>query len=56
MPTDTLRHVVLFLHGSFALERRSLIVMRIAFLRLRRDREILFLICDIPPLSRDGQS
>jgi hypothetical protein len=44
VPTDTLRHVVMFLHGSFALRRRSLIVMRIDFLRLRRVREILLLI------------
>jgi hypothetical protein len=46
MPTNTLRHVVLFLHESFALPlgRRSLIVMRITFLRLRRVREILLLI------------
>jgi hypothetical protein len=46
MPTDTLRHVVLFLHGSFALPlgRRSLISMRITFLRLRRVRKNLLLI------------
>jgi hypothetical protein len=46
VPIDTLRHVVLFLHGSFALPlgRRSLIVMRIIFLRLRRVREILIII------------
>jgi hypothetical protein len=46
MPTDTLRHVILFLHGSFVspLGRRSLIVMRITFLRLWRVREILLLI------------
>jgi hypothetical protein len=44
--TDTLRHVVLFLHGIFALllGRRSLIVMRITFLRPRRVREILLII------------
>jgi hypothetical protein len=38
--------VVLFLHGSFALPlgRRSLIIMRITFLSLRRVREILLLI------------
>jgi hypothetical protein len=46
VPTDTLRHVVVFLHGSFALPLggRSLIVMRITFLRLRRVREILLII------------
>jgi hypothetical protein len=38
--------VVLFLHGSFALplKRRSLMVMIITSLRLRRVREILLLI------------
>jgi hypothetical protein len=46
VPTNTLRHVVLFLHGSFALPlgRRSLRVMRITFLRLRKVREILPII------------
>jgi hypothetical protein len=46
VPTDTLRYVVLFLHGSFALplRRRSLIVMTITFLRLTRVREILLII------------
>jgi hypothetical protein len=44
--TDALRHVVLFLHGSFILPlgRRSLIIMRMTFLRLRRVREILLII------------
>jgi hypothetical protein len=46
VPTDTLRHVVLFFYGSFALPlgRRSLRVMRITFLRLRRVRKILLII------------
>jgi hypothetical protein len=46
VPTDTLRHVVLFLHGSFSvpLGRRSLIIMRITFLRLGGVREILRII------------
>jgi hypothetical protein len=46
VPTNTLRHVVLFLHGSFVLPlgRRSLRVMRITFLRLRKVREILPII------------
>jgi hypothetical protein len=46
MPTDTLRHVVLFLHGSFALplRRRRLMVMRITFFGLRGVGEILLLI------------
>jgi hypothetical protein len=47
--TDTLRHVVLFLHGIFALllGRRSIIVMRITFLRPRRVREILIIILHV---------
>jgi hypothetical protein len=46
VPTDTFRHVVMFLHGSFALplRRRSLMVMRITSLRLRGVGEILLLI------------
>jgi hypothetical protein len=45
VPTDTLRHVVLFFHGSFALPLgRRLIVIRITFLRLMRVREILIII------------
>jgi hypothetical protein len=46
VPTDTLRHVVLFLHGSFALplRRRRLMVMRIIFFGLRGVGEILLLI------------
>jgi hypothetical protein len=41
VPTDTLRHVLLFLHGSLAFRRRGLRIMRITF--LRRVREILLL-------------
>jgi hypothetical protein len=46
MPTNTLRHVILFLHGSFALllGRRGLKILRITFLRLRKVREILLLM------------
>jgi hypothetical protein len=46
VPTDTLRHVVLFLHGSFALplRRRSLMIMRITSFRLRGVGEIFLLI------------
>jgi hypothetical protein len=46
VPTDTLSHVVLFLHGSFALPlgRRSLMIMIITFLRLRGVGEILLII------------
>jgi hypothetical protein len=45
-PTDTFRHVVLFLYGSFALplRRRSLMVMRITSLRQRGVGEILLII------------
>jgi hypothetical protein len=44
--TNTLRHVILFLHRSFALPfgRRGLRIMRITFLRLRRVRKILLII------------
>jgi hypothetical protein len=44
--TDTLRHVVLLLHGSFALplRRRSLMIMRITSLRLKELEKILLLI------------
>jgi hypothetical protein len=46
VPTDTLRHVVMFLHGSFvlALRRRSLMIMRITSFKLREVGEILLLI------------
>jgi predicted component of type VI protein secretion system len=46
VPTDTFRHVVMFLHESFALPLRriSLMVTRITSLRLRGVREILLLI------------
>jgi hypothetical protein len=46
VPTDTLRNVVLFLNGSFTLplRRRSLMIMRITFLRLRGVGEILLLL------------
>jgi hypothetical protein len=45
VPTYTFRHVVLFLHGSFALPlKRSLMVMRITSLRLRGVGENLLLI------------
>jgi hypothetical protein len=44
VPTDTLRRVVLFLHGSLAFGRRGLTIMRITFLRLRTVREILIII------------
>jgi hypothetical protein len=49
VPTDTLRCVILFLHGSFTLPlgRRSLRVMRITFLRLRRVREILLIMLHV---------
>jgi hypothetical protein len=42
--TNTLRHVILFLHRSFALGRRSLIVMKMTFLILRGVEEILLII------------
>jgi hypothetical protein len=46
VPTDTLRNVVLFLNGSFTLplRRRSLMIMRITFLKLRGVGEILLLL------------
>jgi hypothetical protein len=46
MPTNTLRHVIMFLHGSFALphRRRSLRIMIITFVRLRRVEVILLLM------------
>jgi hypothetical protein len=46
VPINTLRHVILFFHGSFALPfgRRGLRIMRLTFLRLRSVREILLLI------------
>jgi hypothetical protein len=48
VPTDSLRHVVMFFHESFALPLRiSFIVMRIIFLRLKRVREILLIMLHV---------
>jgi hypothetical protein len=46
LPTDILSHVILFLHGSFALplRRRSLIIMRITSFGLRGVGEIFLLL------------